>query len=154
MTQLGVNAHGEILEPGRVSDCYLGLLLPPGPAGEPEAGTVLVVAPAALLRPGVPQPAGSLVTARAHEEALHVEVQILDCAVVFRLAHLVLGHRIERVADPARVFARHDALGGQHDEVRVMNRHQRREKQLLGVFEVFVEDVGYVFGGELHRLRP
>jgi hypothetical protein len=59
--QLGVNAHGQILEPGRVADCYLGLLLPPGPAGELEAGTVLVVAPAALLHPGVPQPAGSLV---------------------------------------------------------------------------------------------
>jgi hypothetical protein len=59
--QLGPNALGEGLEPGRVADCYLGLLLPPGPAGEHEAGTVLVVAPAALLHPGVPQPAGSLV---------------------------------------------------------------------------------------------
>jgi hypothetical protein len=37
--------------------------LPPGSAGELEAGTVLVVAPAALLHPGVPQPAGSLVDA-------------------------------------------------------------------------------------------
>jgi hypothetical protein len=59
--ELGRNALGEVLEPGRVADCYLGLLLPPGPAGEPEAGTVLVVAPAALLHPDVPQPAGSLV---------------------------------------------------------------------------------------------
>jgi hypothetical protein len=59
--QLGPNALGEVLEPGRVADCYLGLLLPPGSAGELEAGTVLVVAPAALLHPGVPQPAGSLV---------------------------------------------------------------------------------------------
>jgi hypothetical protein len=42
--QLGPNALGEILEPGRVADCYLGLLLPPGSVGEPEAGTVLVVA--------------------------------------------------------------------------------------------------------------
>jgi hypothetical protein len=61
--QLGPNALGETLEPGRVADCYLGLLLPPGPAGEPEAGTVLVVAPAALLHPQIPQPAGSLVYA-------------------------------------------------------------------------------------------
>ena len=79
-----------------MADGYLGLLLPPGPAGEPEAGTVLqslaewsdnhtvdevlaaqgidhgvachlvrrgsvVVTPAALLHPAVPQPAGSLV---------------------------------------------------------------------------------------------
>jgi hypothetical protein len=61
--QLGPNALGEILEPGRVADVYLGLFLPPGPAGEPEAGTVLVVTPAALLDPFVPQPAGSLVYA-------------------------------------------------------------------------------------------
>jgi hypothetical protein len=57
------NALGETLEPGRVPDCYLGLLLPSGPAGEPEAGMVLVVAPVVLLHPGVPQPAGSLVYA-------------------------------------------------------------------------------------------
>ena len=61
MDQLGPNALGEVLEPGRVGDCYLGLLLPPGPAGEPEAGTIVIVAPATLLRPRIPQPAGSLV---------------------------------------------------------------------------------------------
>jgi hypothetical protein len=59
--QLGPNALGEVLEPGRVADCYLGLLLPPGSAGEPEAGTILIVAPASLLHPRVPQPDGSLV---------------------------------------------------------------------------------------------
>jgi hypothetical protein len=59
--QLGPNALGEVLEPGRVADCHLGLLLPPGPAGEPEAGTVLIVGSAVLLHPAVPQPAGSLV---------------------------------------------------------------------------------------------
>jgi len=59
--QLGPNALGEFLEPGRVADCYVGLQLPPGPAGELEAGTVLIVAPAALLHPRVPQPEGSLV---------------------------------------------------------------------------------------------
>jgi hypothetical protein len=30
------------------------------PAGEPEAGSVLIVAPAALLHPSIPQPPGSL----------------------------------------------------------------------------------------------
>jgi hypothetical protein len=60
--QLSPNALGEVLEPGRAADCYLGLLPLPGPAGEPEAGTVLVV-PAALLHPGVPPPAGRLVLA-------------------------------------------------------------------------------------------
>jgi hypothetical protein len=59
--QLGPNALGEVLEPGRVADCYLGLLLPPPPAGEPEAGTILIIGPAALLHPAVPQPAGSLI---------------------------------------------------------------------------------------------
>jgi hypothetical protein len=59
--QLGPNAFGELLEPGRVHDCYLGLLLPPPPVGEPEAGTVLIVGASSLLHPAVHQPAGSLV---------------------------------------------------------------------------------------------
>jgi hypothetical protein len=53
MAQLGANAHGEILEPGRVPDCYLGLRL--DPPGHTEPAGVLVVAPAALLHPHVPQ---------------------------------------------------------------------------------------------------
>jgi hypothetical protein len=61
--QLGPNALGQVLEPGRVPDCYLGLLLPPGPVGEFEAGTILIVGPSTLLYPAVPQPAGSLVYA-------------------------------------------------------------------------------------------
>jgi hypothetical protein len=55
--QFGANAHGETLEPGRVPDCYLGLRLDPSAAEAPE---VLVVAPAALLHPCVPQPDGTL----------------------------------------------------------------------------------------------
>jgi hypothetical protein len=58
VAQLGRNAHGEVLEPGRVPDCYLGLLLD-SPGGQ-HPGRVLVVAPAALLHPGVPQPDGTL----------------------------------------------------------------------------------------------
>jgi hypothetical protein len=52
--QLGPNALREVLEPDRVADCHLGLLLPPGSAGEPEAGTVLVVAPARCSTLGSP----------------------------------------------------------------------------------------------------
>ena len=69
MRQLGRNAHGEILEPGRVPDCYLGLLL--DPPRDQHPGRVLVVAPAALLHPCVPQPGGTLlyelVTGPPHE---------------------------------------------------------------------------------------
>jgi hypothetical protein len=56
--QLGANVHGEVLESGRVPDCYLGLLLDPTDRG--EAAGVLVVAPAALLHPLVPQPDGTV----------------------------------------------------------------------------------------------
>jgi hypothetical protein len=59
MAQLGANALGEVLEPGRVPDCYLGLRLDP-PAQTEPAG-VLVVAPASLLHPLVPQPDGTVV---------------------------------------------------------------------------------------------
>jgi hypothetical protein len=58
VAQLGANAHGEVLEPGRVSDCYLGLHLDPDDPAEPAG--VLVVAPAALLHPAVPQPDGTV----------------------------------------------------------------------------------------------
>jgi hypothetical protein len=58
VARLGANAHGEVLEPGRVPDCYLGLRL--DPAGDDQAAGVLVVAPAALLHPSVPQPDGTV----------------------------------------------------------------------------------------------
>lgn len=58
MEQLGVNVHGEVLEVGRVRDCYLGLLLDPAEDG--AAAGVLVVAPAVLLHPIVPQPDGTV----------------------------------------------------------------------------------------------
>ena len=58
MRQLGRNAHGEILQPGRVPDCYLGLLL--DLPRDQHTGSVLVVAPASLLHPCVPQPYGTL----------------------------------------------------------------------------------------------
>jgi len=56
--QLGANAHGEVLDPGRVPDCHLGLLL--DPAEDAEVSGVLVVAPAALLHLSVPQPDGTV----------------------------------------------------------------------------------------------
>jgi hypothetical protein len=58
VAQLGANAHGEILEPGRVPDCYLGLRL--DPPGQSEPAGVLVVEPALLLDPCVPQPDGTV----------------------------------------------------------------------------------------------
>ena len=55
MLPLGPNGHGEYLQPGRVTDCYLGILLDQ-PLAEiaPEPGSVLVVAPAALLHRQIP----------------------------------------------------------------------------------------------------
>jgi hypothetical protein len=57
----GPNAYGEQLQPGRVTDCYLGILFDQ-PLAEiaPEPGRVLVVAPAALLDEQVPQPHGQV----------------------------------------------------------------------------------------------
>jgi hypothetical protein len=60
VSELGPNAFGEPVDPGRV-DCYLGLPLAPEKEHEEELGGVLVVAPRWLLHPAVPQPAGSLV---------------------------------------------------------------------------------------------
>src|SRR6266498_3742975 len=59
--RLGPNAFGEQLQPGRVADCYLGILLEQ-PLAEiaPEPGRVLVVAPAGLLHREIPQPHGQV----------------------------------------------------------------------------------------------
>jgi hypothetical protein len=59
--RLGPNAYGEQLQPGRVADCYLAILLDQ-PLAEiaPEPGRVLAVAPAALLLEQVPQPDGQV----------------------------------------------------------------------------------------------
>jgi hypothetical protein len=61
MLPLGPNGYGECLEPGRVTDCYLGILLDQ-PLAEiaPEPGRVLVVAPAALRHRQIPQPHGQV----------------------------------------------------------------------------------------------
>jgi hypothetical protein len=86
VTQLGVNAHGEVLAPGRVSDCYLGLRLDPTDHNDQAAG-VLVVAPAALLDPGVPQPDGTvlyqLLTGHP-DRAPHELVFLVDLTVELR----------------------------------------------------------------------
>jgi hypothetical protein len=59
VSELGPNAFGEPVEPGRV-DCYLALPLS-AEEDEDGSGGVLVVAPRWLLHPAIPQPAGSLV---------------------------------------------------------------------------------------------
>jgi hypothetical protein len=85
VAQLGANAHGEVLVPGRVPDCYLGLLL--DPAGDNHGAGVLVVAPAALRQPSVPQPDGTvlyeLVTGHP-DRAAHELVFLTDLAVELR----------------------------------------------------------------------
>jgi hypothetical protein len=85
VTQLGANAHGEFLEPGRVPDCYVGLRLDPG--DHDQVPGVLVVAPAALLHPLVPQPDGTvlyeLVTGHPGRAA-HELVFVADLAVELR----------------------------------------------------------------------
>jgi hypothetical protein len=90
--QFGVNAHGEVLAAGRVSDCYLGLLF--DRADDAEGVGVLVVAPAALLHPVVPQPDGTvlyeLLTGHP-DRAAHELVCVADLAVELRAGHLALG---------------------------------------------------------------
>jgi hypothetical protein len=84
MSQLGANALGEVLEPGRLPDCYLALHLDPDEGG---AAGVLVVAPTALLHPSVPQPDGTvlyeLVTGHP-DRTPHELVFVADLAVELR----------------------------------------------------------------------
>jgi hypothetical protein len=84
VAQLGANAEGVVLVPGRVPDCYLGLRLDPA---DDQAAGVLVVAPAALLHPVVPQPDGAvlyeLVTGHP-DRASHELVFLADLTVELR----------------------------------------------------------------------
>jgi hypothetical protein len=83
--QLGANAQGEVLEAGRVPDCYFGVLLEPADDGQ-EAG-VLVVGPAALLHPVVPQPDGTVLyeLLTGHPERLPQDLVFLaDLSVELR----------------------------------------------------------------------
>ncbi len=94
--------------------------------------------------------AGPILAAALDDEALDVKEEILVCAVVGGGAYLVKRHRIERRPDGVRVVGGNDALVREHDQVRVVNRHERRQKQRLGVLEVFVEHVRHVLGSEAH----
>jgi hypothetical protein len=79
------SALGEVLEPGRVLDCFLGLRLDPD--DDDQAASVLVVAPAALLHPAVPQPDGTvlyeLLTGHPNRAA-HELVFVADLTVELR----------------------------------------------------------------------
>jgi hypothetical protein len=92
--QLGANAHGKVLEAGRVPDCYLGLLLEP--AEDAEAAGVLVVAPADLLHPVVPQPDGTVLyeLVTGHPDRTSQELAFLaDLAVELRAGRPTPGAR-------------------------------------------------------------
>jgi hypothetical protein len=85
MAQLGASAFGEVLEPGRVPDCYLGLRL--NQDDDDQAAGVLVVAPAALLHPVVPQPDGTVLyeLVTGHPDRMPHELVFLpDLAVELR----------------------------------------------------------------------
>jgi hypothetical protein len=85
VSRLGANALGEVLVPGRVPDCYLVLRL--DPAGDARAAGVLVVGPAVLLHPAVPQPDGTLLyeLLTGHpDRTLHELVFLADLTVQLR----------------------------------------------------------------------
>jgi hypothetical protein len=109
---LGPNANRQLLEPSRVADCYLGLLVPPGPVGEPEAGTVLILAPAILLHPRIPQPAGSVMyeLLTGHPEREHGElVFVADLTCELRAWPTTPGPRSASI--PTRSPRRSSAAG-------------------------------------------
>jgi hypothetical protein len=76
--------------------------------------------------------------------------QVLAAAVVGGRPHI--GHRdgVQRAAQGAGVRRSDDAAVGEHHQVRVMNRHQRREEERLGVLEVFAENLVDVLRIEVH----
>ena len=84
------------------------------------------------------------------DQPLDVEEEVLVGAVVVDFAHAIEGDAVERVAKGARLLRRDDAFFRQHHQVRVVDRHQRRKQQLLGILEIVVENLRDVFRRELH----
>ena len=95
--------------------------------------------------------AGDVLATGADENALDVEEEVLAGAVVRRAPDVVDRDGVERVADGPGIGRGHDAAVGEHDEVRVVNRQQRREEQRLRILEVLVEDLRDVFRIEPHE---
>ena len=115
------------------------------PLPHPVHGHVDVVAAARRV-----QASGRVFTARVDDQPLDVAEEIFVAAVVGDAANLGLGHGIERDADRMRVVGRHDLLVGEHHQMRILNRHQRRQEQRFRVFEVVVEHGPHVLRGKPH----
>src|SRR5207244_10622983 len=67
--------------------------------------------------------------------------------------YLVQRYAIQSLPKTMRVARGHDALSRQHGQMSIVNRHQRRQKQLLRIFEIVVEDVGHIFRRKSHRSK-
>ena len=99
------------------------------------------------------EPAGGILAAGGDNQTLDVEEEVLAGPVVARRPQVGHRHRVERDAQRVRVLRRNDPLRGEHHQVRVVNRHERRAEQNLGVLEILVEDMGDVLGREGHRFE-
>jgi hypothetical protein len=97
------------------------------------------------------QPAGEVFPAALDDQPLDVEEQVLVRAVVRRPPHFFKRDLLEGVPDRAGIGRRQDRPLGEHHEMRMMNRHQRREKLRPGVLESFLEAARHVIGGKLHE---
>ena len=117
----------------------------PRPLPDPVHRHVDVVAAAG----GVQAPR-HLVAARLDDEVFDVEEEVLARLVELHATHVGFRDAVQGVSQGGRVGGRDDALLGEHHQVRVVDRQQRREEQRLRVLEVLVEDVSDVFGRELH----
>ena len=95
--------------------------------------------------------ARDVVATSAGDQSIDVKEEIFVGPVVLDRPDIVCRDAVQRHAEGVCVRLVDDPLGLEHHEMGVVNRHQRRQQQLLGVFEIFVEDVGDVFGGEPHR---
>ena len=97
------------------------------------------------------QPARHVIAAGLDDQALDVEEQVLVGAVVGDLPDRVLRHAVQGIAQGAGFAGGDDPLRREHHEVRVVDRHHRREQLSLGILEIFVENAGHIFRRKLHH---
>jgi hypothetical protein len=85
------------------------------------------------------QAARHVVAAGLDHQALDVEEQVLVGAVVGDLPNRVLRHAVQGIAQGAGFAGGDDSLRVSITRWRVVNRHQRRQQELLRVLEVLVQ---------------
>ena len=99
------------------------------------------------------QPAGHVIAARSDQQPFDVEEEVFVRPVVVGGTDL-FDRELSSASRRRCASARRACPLRKHDEMRAVDRQQRREEQRLRVLEILGQDVVDVFGRKRHRCPP